>query len=67
MTQLDVVGVGDISSMTGVNATTISIWQRRGHLPTPDAKPSCGPVWRRSTIERWMSGKGKERIERVAA
>jgi len=65
MTQLDVVGIGDIASMTGVNRITISMWQRRGHLPPPDATPSCGPVWWRSTIERWMLGTGRTRVGRV--
>ena len=33
----------------------------------PDARLACGPIWRESTIDHWVAGEGRERIEKVAA
>lgn len=67
MRPLEIVGLQEVAHLTGVQTSTLSAWARRGHLPTPDARLACGPIWRRSTIEAWISGSGRERIEAVAA
>jgi len=65
MRPLEVMGLAEVSVETGVQPTTIHAWMRRGHLPAPDARLACGPIWRRSTIEAWKSGAGAERIARA--
>jgi hypothetical protein len=55
--KLDVLGLTEITALLGSNGDTVKSWYRRGKLPTPDAVLSCGPIWRRSTIERWLAAK----------
>lgn len=62
MKQLDIVGMTEIAEMLNVNVGAVKTWNRRDHLPTPDARLSCGPVWRRSTIQRWAREAGRERV-----
>lgn len=67
MRPLEVLGLHEISLVTGVRPNTITAWERRGHMPPPDARLACGPIWRRSTITAWMNGPGRERIARAQA
>jgi uncharacterized protein YjcR len=62
MSKLDIVGMTEIAEMLNISVETIKTWNRRGQLPTPDAVVSAGPFWRRSTIERWAKGAGRERV-----
>jgi hypothetical protein len=65
MRPLDIVGLHEVTVITGVRPNTLSAWMRRGHIPAPDARLACGPVWRRSTITAWVNGAGRKRIEAV--
>lgn len=51
---LDIVGASELAKMLGVPRGQIYVWKNRGKLPEPDVVLAAGPVWRRSTIERWM-------------
>jgi hypothetical protein len=62
MRALDIVGITEISELTNVGTKSVRNWYVRGIMPPPDAKLACGPIWRRSTITRWMAGAGKERV-----
>jgi hypothetical protein len=62
MKPLDIVGMTEIASMLNVNVGAVKTWNRRGRLPAPDIRLSCGPIWRRSTIERWAREAGRERV-----
>jgi len=63
MTKLEIVGITEVAAISEIPTATIKTWQRRGQLPTPDAVLACGPIWRRSTIERWMtSEQGKKKL-----
>ena len=62
--RLDIVGLSEVSEMTEIATSTLSAWLRRGHMPEPDVRLSCGPIWHRRTIERWRNNQ-RARIERV--
>jgi hypothetical protein len=64
---LDVMGLREVSTVTGVKVVTLSAWLTRGHMPEPDARLACGPIWRASTIDHWAAGDGYERIVRAAS
>lgn len=66
MRALEIMGLHEISEAIGVRPNTILTWVRRGHMPGPDARLACGPVWRTSTVTTWINGPGRERIARVA-
>lgn len=61
---LDIVGLMEVSEMTGIGSNTLGVWLHRGILPEPDVRLSCGPIWHRSTITRWRR-KDRVRIKRV--
>jgi predicted DNA-binding transcriptional regulator AlpA len=62
----ELIGIADVSRLTGLPPTTIRTykwrakkWKRRPvtsgvPLPDPDLTFGRSPVWRRSTIETWM-------------
>lgn len=64
MKPLKVMGLQEVTEAVGVRPNTISAWIKRGHIPPPDARLACGPIWRQSTIAAWASGPGRERIAR---
>ena len=51
---LAVVGLVELADMLGMQRGTVRQWYSRGKLPEPDALLAATPVWRLSTIERWM-------------
>lgn len=63
--KLDIVGITEFAAMAGVGVTTMKTWRRRGVLPEPDVELSAGPIWRRSTAERWLQGAGRARVTMV--
>ena len=65
MTKLEVVGSVEAAGLLQVDRQTLRTWLKRGHMPEPDARLSCGPVWRKSTIIKWASGEGKGRVALV--
>ena len=65
MAVLDIVGIAEIAELTGIKRNTLVVWYGRGHLPEADAQLSCGLIWRRRKIERWLAGAGRERVARA--
>ena len=63
---LDIMGLSEVSEYTTVAAKTLGMWLVRGHMPEPDARLACGPIWRRSTIDHWVAGEGSERVAGAA-
>ena len=57
------VGPGEIAQMFGVAAETVSRWQREGRLPEPDVRLLQGPVWYRTTIQRWADESGRAYVD----
>jgi predicted DNA-binding transcriptional regulator AlpA len=60
--RLDILGTAEVAEVLGVGRSTVRAWITRGHLPKPDAQLQATPVWRRSTIERWASTHGRDRV-----
>ena len=57
----DVLSVGDIADLYGINPSTVRSWKRRGKLGPEDGMKPMG--WKRETVERVvreMKGKGDE-------
>lgn len=57
MPDLDVLGLSEVADLLGVSRKVASVRLSRGHIPQPDARLACGPIWRRSTIDRWMAAR----------
>lgn len=49
--RLEVYGAAEAARLLGVTNVTISRWIRDGRL-VPDAYLSCGPIFRRATLEK---------------
>lgn len=49
----DLLGLAELARLLDRKLTTVGQWRYRGHLPPPDTLLASGPVWHRSTIERW--------------
>ena len=64
MRSLDILGVTEAAEVLGISVVTFKNWQRAvtAPLPAPDAVLKCGPIWRRSTIERWKRDNMKVRL-----
>jgi hypothetical protein len=52
---LEVVGSAELAAELGITQAAIAMRRKRGLLPIPDAVLRCGPIWRRSTIDRWQA------------
>jgi predicted DNA-binding transcriptional regulator AlpA len=52
--KLSLVGLTEITEMTGASYTNVKAWHRRGQLPDPVAVLACGPIWQTREIKRWM-------------
>lgn len=62
MATLKVVGTSEVAALLGVHAVTVSKWTRGvNSFPAPDAQLASGPVWRRSTIDRWAVKTGRRK------
>ncbi len=47
-------GLAELASAVGVTTAKLGMWMRRGHVPPPDWRLSCGPVWNRETVSIWI-------------
>lgn len=43
-----------VAELTGLSITTIHIYNSTGRLPKPDFRFGSVPVWKKSTIDRWI-------------
>lgn len=48
-------GTKEIAEELGMRPATLSMWLKRGKIPTPDAQLSMGPVWTARRIEPWIA------------
>jgi len=55
MPDLDVLGLAEVADLLGLTRQAAHQRLVRGRLPEPDARLAAGPVWRRSTIDRWLT------------
>lgn len=52
---LDIVGIAEIAELGEMSVANVKRLRREGTLPPPDRLLRMGPVWRRSTIERFLA------------
>lgn len=53
-----------VAELANVKVGTVYMWRKRGRLPSP-APETTGrrPVWRQSTISRWLEATGRKQIK----
>lgn len=49
--QVDLMGVWEVSQALGISQSLVSTWNARGKMPTPIAVLKSGPIWTRRQIE----------------
>ncbi len=47
-------GAAELSEALHVPCAKLAVWMRRGHVPEPDWRLGCGPIWRAETVAAWM-------------
>jgi hypothetical protein len=57
--QLDVLGLKELAELMNVTTGNLSVMRARGQIVEPDAVLKCGPVWRRSTVSRWLKSRAR--------
>lgn len=58
-TETPIVGVAEAAAMAGITRNHFAVIRKRGQVPEPQVVLACGPIWKRSVIERWIKGRGK--------
>jgi predicted DNA-binding transcriptional regulator AlpA len=53
------VGLVEIAALLGLGRSTIRTMKTRGQLPEPTFTIASGPVWRKTTIDRWIKQRNK--------
>lgn len=56
--KIDVLGTAEVAGVLGVAKESVSRMIREGRL-VPDVRLDCGPIFRRSTIERFKEKTGR--------
>ena len=46
--------MADVSRVTGIKYSTVRAWRAAGKLPVPDAPHKHSPLWKMSTISKWI-------------
>jgi predicted DNA-binding transcriptional regulator AlpA len=49
-----ILGAAEAAQMAGVTRSHFRTMQTRGQVPEPQVRLACGPIWKRSVIERWL-------------
>ncbi|KKX53286.1 MULTISPECIES: helix-turn-helix transcriptional regulator [Brevibacillus] len=50
----DIMGLYEVSEMTGKSKTYIKEYLKRGKFPQPIKVLACGPLWLREQVQVWM-------------
>ncbi|WP_289142440.1 AlpA family transcriptional regulator [uncultured Brevibacillus sp.] len=50
----DIMGLSEVSEMTGKSKANIKEYQKRGQFPEPVKILASGPLWLRDKIQTWM-------------
>jgi hypothetical protein len=57
---VDLVGTSEAADLLGVERTRIGRWLKNDRMPEPLVRLDAGPIWRRSTIERFADKLAEE-------
>lgn len=52
---MKLMGLREITELTGKPRRTVDTWRHRGQLPEPDWIVSGRPIWREKTIHDWWA------------
>ena len=58
-TQPAIVGVAEAAEIAGIARSHFRVLRTRGQVPEPQVVLACGPIWKRSVIERWVKKRAK--------
>lgn len=48
-----IVGLAEAAEIAGVQRSHFRVMRTRGQVPEPQVVLACGPIWKRSVIEKW--------------
>jgi predicted DNA-binding transcriptional regulator AlpA len=54
MSEIDLLGVSEVSELLGWDRRKLSTYIKRGKFPTPIHRVEATPLWKRSQIEEYM-------------
>ena len=49
-----IMGAAEVAEAAGVSSKHFGVMRGRGQVPEPQVVLACGPIWKRSVIERWI-------------
>jgi hypothetical protein len=61
MTEVQILGSAEAAEVAGVSRSNFGVMRKRGQVPAPQVVLQCGPIWKRSVIEKWVADKEKDR------
>jgi hypothetical protein len=59
MAEPQIVGAAEAAGIAGITRTYFTVLRTRGQVPEPQVMLACGPIWKRSVIERWAKTRAK--------
>jgi predicted DNA-binding transcriptional regulator AlpA len=57
---LPILGVKEAAELAGITRGHFRVLRNRGQVPEPQVMLACGPIWKRSVIERWIEQRAGE-------
>lgn len=55
MAEIQILGSTEAAELAGVTTNQFHVMRNRGQVPEPQVVLACGPIWKRSVIERWIA------------
>ena len=51
----DMLTIGEVAEIMNLPTNTITSYRSRGYMPKPDKQYGRTPLWKRSTIDKWLA------------
>jgi predicted DNA-binding transcriptional regulator AlpA len=55
MSEIQILGSAEAADLAGVERGHFHVMRKRGQVPQPQVMLACGPIWKRSVIEKWIA------------
>jgi predicted DNA-binding transcriptional regulator AlpA len=59
-TSLPILGAKEAAELAGIDRITFKVMRHRGEVPAPQVILACGPIWKRSVIEKWIEKRARD-------